>query len=45
MAGVAAGATGWAYGPNPQQGEAFRAVGVSRLFGHRADLPELLAAR
>jgi HAD superfamily hydrolase (TIGR01509 family) len=44
-AGVAAGATVWAYCPDPGQGEALRAVGVSRLFAHMADLPELLAIR
>jgi beta-phosphoglucomutase-like phosphatase (HAD superfamily) len=42
-AGVAAGATVWAYCPKPEQADALRAVGVSRLFGHMADLPELLA--
>lgn len=44
-AGVAAGATVWAYCPDPAQGEALLAVGVSRLFGHMGDLPALLAIR
>ena len=44
-AGVAAGATVWAYCPVPEQGPALRAVGVSHLFGHMGDLPALLAAR
>lgn len=42
-AGVAAGATVWAYCPHPQQADALRAVGVSRLFAHMGDLPALLA--
>jgi hypothetical protein len=43
--GSVAGATAWAYCPNPEQGPALRAVGVSHLFGHMADLPELLTRR
>jgi HAD superfamily hydrolase (TIGR01509 family) len=42
-AGVAAGATVWAYCPTPAQGPALRQAGASRLFGYMADLPELLA--
>ena len=44
QAGVAAGATVWAFCPLPEQGAALRAAGASHLFGHMADLPELLAA-
>ena len=44
-AGVAAGATVWAYCPVPEQGPALRSVGVSQLFGHMGDLPALLAGR
>lgn len=44
-AGVAAGATVWAYCPVPEQGPALLAVGVSQLFSHMGDLPALLAAR
>jgi HAD superfamily hydrolase (TIGR01509 family) len=44
QAGVAAGATVWAFCPQPEQGAALRAAGASHLFGHMADLPELLAA-
>ena len=44
QAGVAAGATVWAFCPQPEQGAALRAAGASQLFGHMADLPELLAA-
>ena len=44
QAGVAAGATVWAFCPQPEQGAALREAGASHLFGHMADLPELLAA-
>lgn len=43
-AGVAAGATVWAYCPSPQHGAALRQAGASHLFAHMADLPHLLAA-
>ena len=43
-AGVAAGATVWAYCPLPQHGTALRQAGASHLFGHMGDLPGLLAA-
>ena len=43
-AGVAAGATVWAYCPTPGQGSALKQAGASRLFGHMAELPALLAA-
>ncbi len=43
-AGVAAGATVWAYCPLPEHGAALRQAGASRLFSHMADLPGLLAA-
>jgi HAD superfamily hydrolase (TIGR01509 family) len=43
QAGMAAGATVWAYCPQPEHGAALRAAGASHLFGHMADLPELLA--
>ncbi|MEO8120662.1 MAG: HAD family phosphatase [Rhodoferax sp.] len=43
-AGVAAGATVWAYCPLPEQGPALLQAGASRLFGHMAELPQLLAA-
>jgi HAD superfamily hydrolase (TIGR01509 family) len=43
-AGVAAGATVWAYCPLPEQGAALYQAGASRLFVHMADLPGLLAA-
>jgi HAD superfamily hydrolase (TIGR01509 family) len=43
-AGVAAGATVWAYCPLPEQGEALQKAGARRLFAHMADLPGLLAA-
>lgn len=43
-AGVAAGATVWAYCPTPGQGAALTQAGASRLFGHMAELPALLAA-
>jgi len=43
-AGVAAGATVWAYCPRPAQGPALRQAGAHHLFGHMADVPGLLAA-
>ena len=43
-AGVAAGATVWAYCPLPEYGAALRQAGASHLFGHMGDLPALLAA-
>ena len=43
-AGVAAGATVWAYCPLPAHGPALRQAGAHHLFGHMADLPGLLAA-
>jgi len=43
-AGVAAGATVWAYCPEPDGAHALMQAGASRLFGHMADLPGLLAA-
>ena len=43
-AGVAAGATVWAYCPLPEQGEALLQAGACRLFGQMAELPHLLAA-
>jgi HAD superfamily hydrolase (TIGR01509 family) len=42
-AGVAAGATVWAYCPLPEHGLALRQAGAHHLFGHMADLPGLLA--
>ena len=42
-AGVAAGATVWAYCPTPDRGPALLRAGASRLFGSMADLPGLLA--
>jgi len=44
LAGVAAGATVWAYCPLPEQGAALRQAGASHLFEHMAQLPQLLAA-
>ena len=44
-AGIAAGATVWAYCPLPEQGAALRQAGASQLFAHMGDLPGLLAAR
>ena len=41
--GKAAGATVWAYCPLPGHGPALQQAGASRLFGHMADLPALLA--
>lgn len=43
-AGVAAGATVWAYCPDPAQGAALQQAGACRLFSHMGDLPGLLAA-
>ncbi|CDS51708.1 Putative phosphatase YieH [Polaromonas sp. CG9_12] len=43
-AGVAAGATVWAYCPTPGQGPALRQAGASRLFGHMAEVAAMLAA-
>ena len=43
-AGVAAGATVWAYCPLPEQGSALLQAGASRLFKRMVDLPGLLAA-
>ena len=43
-AGVAAGATVWAYCPLPGNGPALRQAGARELFGHMADLPQKLAA-
>lgn len=43
-AGVAAGATVWAYCPQPEQGAALKQAGASQLFAHMAELPALLAA-
>jgi beta-phosphoglucomutase-like phosphatase (HAD superfamily) len=42
-AGVAAGATVWAYCPLEQQGAALRQAGASRLFDRMSHLPELMA--
>ncbi|TXT40909.1 MAG: HAD family hydrolase [Comamonadaceae bacterium] len=42
-AGVAAGATVWAYCPRPEAGAALLQVGASRLFTHMAELPAMLA--
>ena len=43
-AGVAAGATVWAYCPLPEDSPALKQAGARHLFGHMADLPGLLAA-
>jgi len=43
-AGMAAGATVWAYCPTPEQGLALKQAGASHLFTHMAELPGLLAA-
>lgn len=43
-AGVAAGATVWAYCPNPELGDALLAAGAERLFTDMALLPALVAA-
>lgn len=45
VAGVAAGATVWAYCPLPEQGAALRQAGASHLFADMAELPQLLAKR
>jgi HAD superfamily hydrolase (TIGR01509 family) len=42
-AGVAAGATVWAYCPLPEQGPALRQAGACQLFDDMAKLPQLLA--
>ena len=44
LAGVAAGATVWAYCPLPEHGPALRQAGASQLFGRMAELPQRLAA-
>lgn len=41
-AGVAAGATVWAYCPLPEHGPALRQAGASHLFAHMSELPGLL---
>ncbi len=41
-AGVAAGATVWAYCPQPEAGAALLQAGAARLFSQMADLPGLL---
>ncbi|WP_296446768.1 HAD family hydrolase [Rhodoferax sp. UBA5149] len=43
-AGVAAGATVWAYCPLPEHGPALRQAGASQLFGQMAELGPLLLA-
>jgi HAD superfamily hydrolase (TIGR01509 family) len=43
-AGVAAGATVWAYCPQPERGPDLLQAGASQLFGHMGELPQLLAA-
>lgn len=43
-AGVAAGATVWAYCPTPERGPALWEAGAGQLFAHMGDLPTLLAA-
>ena len=43
-AGVAAGATVWAYCPLPEAGAALLQAGATRLFAHMAQLPGLLVA-
>ena len=42
-AGVAAGATVWAYCPQPEQGTALLQAGANHLFADMAELPQLLA--
>jgi HAD superfamily hydrolase (TIGR01509 family) len=42
-AGVAAGATVWAYCPQPEAGPALLQAGASRLFEHMVQLPALLS--
>jgi HAD superfamily hydrolase (TIGR01509 family) len=44
-AGVAAGATVWAYCPDPAHGAALLQAGAQRLFADMALLPEMVAAR
>lgn len=44
-AGVAAGATVWAYCPLPAQAEALQRAGASHWFSHMGELPALLAAQ
>lgn len=44
MAGHAAGATVWAYCPDPARAEALRAAGASRLFATMSDLQAVLLA-
>lgn len=44
-AGVAAGATVWAYCPQPEAGPALLLAGASRLFDHMGQLPLLLMAQ
>lgn len=44
-AGVAAGASVWAYCPQPQGGAALLQAGANRLFSSMADLPALLLER
>ena len=43
-AGVAAGATVWAYCPQPERGPDLRQAGACHLFSHMDELPQLLAA-
>jgi HAD superfamily hydrolase (TIGR01509 family) len=43
-AGVAAGATVWAYCPRPEHAAALRQAGASQLFEHMAELAPLLAS-
>ena len=43
-AGVAAGATVWAYSPQPHGDAALLQAGASQVFRHMVDVPELLAA-
>lgn len=43
IAGVAAGATVWAYCPRPETGPALLQAGASRLFAHMTQVPQLLA--
>lgn len=43
-AGVAAGATVWAYCPQPEHAAALRQAGASRLFAHMGEVPALLAS-
>ena len=42
-AGVAAGATVWAYCPKPEAGDALLLAGAARLFSQMGDLPGLLS--